>query len=162
MPFSGVSEDNCSALVDIKKYSLYVKNCIKPSRSRAVVAHTFNPSTWETEASGFLSSRPAWSTKWVLGQPGLYRETLSQTNKQTNKQTKNKNKQTKLSRTLWYPNACSRYCFILQMTSWDLLSSCTLVKATELQVKFALMTSENAFFNSKTRPLEGLRYNETN
>jgi hypothetical protein len=31
--------------------------------SRAVVAHTFNPSTWEAEASGFLSSRPAWSTK---------------------------------------------------------------------------------------------------
>ena len=24
---------------------------------------------------GFLSSRPAWSTKWVPGQPGLYRET---------------------------------------------------------------------------------------
>ena len=29
--------------------------------SRAVVAHTFNPSTWESEAGGFLSSRPAWS-----------------------------------------------------------------------------------------------------
>jgi hypothetical protein len=28
-----------------------------------VVAHTFNPSTWEAEAGGFLSSRPAWSTK---------------------------------------------------------------------------------------------------
>jgi hypothetical protein len=28
----------------------------------AVVAHTFNPSTWEVEAGGFLSSRPAWST----------------------------------------------------------------------------------------------------
>jgi hypothetical protein len=30
---------------------------------RAVVAHAFNPSTWEAEAGGFLSSRPAWSTK---------------------------------------------------------------------------------------------------
>ncbi|XP_031207261.1 5-phosphohydroxy-L-lysine phospho-lyase isoform X6 [Mastomys coucha] len=30
---------------------------------RAVVAHTFNPSTWEAEAGGFLSSRPAWSTE---------------------------------------------------------------------------------------------------
>jgi hypothetical protein len=30
-----------------------------------VVAHAFNPSTWEAEASGFLSSRPAWSTEWV-------------------------------------------------------------------------------------------------
>jgi hypothetical protein len=29
----------------------------------AVVAHAFNPSTWEAEAGGFLSSRPAWSTK---------------------------------------------------------------------------------------------------
>jgi hypothetical protein len=34
-----------------------------------------------------LSSRPALSTEWVPGQPGLHRETLSpkQTNKQTNK-----------------------------------------------------------------------------
>jgi hypothetical protein len=30
---------------------------------RAMVAHAFNPSTWEAEAGGFLSSRPAWSTK---------------------------------------------------------------------------------------------------
>jgi major histocompatibility complex class I len=28
-----------------------------------VVAHTFNPSTWEAEAGGFLSSRPVWSTE---------------------------------------------------------------------------------------------------
>jgi hypothetical protein len=42
-----------------------------------VVVHTFNPSTREAEASGFLSSRPAWSTKWVPGGPGLHRETLS-------------------------------------------------------------------------------------
>jgi hypothetical protein len=55
---------------------------------RAVVAHTFNPSTREAEAGGFLSLRPAWSTKWVPGQPGLYRETLSRKQKQTNKQQK--------------------------------------------------------------------------
>jgi hypothetical protein len=42
-----------------------------------VVAHAFNPSTREAEAGEFLSSRPAWSTKWVPGQPGLHRETLS-------------------------------------------------------------------------------------
>jgi hypothetical protein len=41
------------------------------------VATAFNPSTWEAEAGGFLSSRPAWFTKWVPGQPGLHRETLS-------------------------------------------------------------------------------------
>jgi hypothetical protein len=28
-----------------------------------VVAHAFNASTREAEAGGFLSSRPAWSTK---------------------------------------------------------------------------------------------------
>jgi hypothetical protein len=49
--------------------------------------HAFNSSTWKAEAGGFLSSRPAWSTEGVPGQPGLHRETLSQ-NKQTNKQTK--------------------------------------------------------------------------
>jgi hypothetical protein len=43
---------------------------------RAVVAHPFNPSTWEAEAGGFLSLRRAWSTEWVPGQPGLHRETL--------------------------------------------------------------------------------------
>ena len=43
----------------------------------AVVAHTFDPSTWEAEAVGFLGLRPAWSTECILGQPGLHRETLS-------------------------------------------------------------------------------------
>jgi hypothetical protein len=43
--------------------------------------HAFNPSTWEAEAGGFLSSRPAWSTEWVPRQPGLYRETLSKKKK---------------------------------------------------------------------------------
>jgi hypothetical protein len=42
-----------------------------------VVVHAFNPSTQEAEAGRFLNSRPAWSTKWVPGQPGLHRETLS-------------------------------------------------------------------------------------
>jgi hypothetical protein len=32
-------------------------------RKPGVVAHAFNPSTREAEAGGFLSSRPAWSTK---------------------------------------------------------------------------------------------------
>jgi hypothetical protein len=50
------------------------------------VAQTFNPSTWEAEASRFLSSRPAWSTERVPGYPGLYRETLSQKTKQKKKE----------------------------------------------------------------------------
>ena len=28
-----------------------------------LVAHAFNPSTWEAETGGFLSLRPAWSTE---------------------------------------------------------------------------------------------------
>ena len=42
-----------------------------------MVAHVFNPNTWEAEAGGFLSLRPAWSTEIVPGQPRLHRETLS-------------------------------------------------------------------------------------
>jgi hypothetical protein len=55
---------------------------------QAVVAHAFNPSTREAEVGGFLSSRPAWSTKWVPGQPGLYRETLSKKKKKKGKENK--------------------------------------------------------------------------
>jgi hypothetical protein len=43
-----------------------------------VVAHPFNPKTWEAEASGFLSLKPSWSTEWVAGQPVIHIETLSQ------------------------------------------------------------------------------------
>jgi hypothetical protein len=39
----------------------------------------------EAEAGGFLSLRPAWSTKWVPGQPRLYRETLSRGKTKQNK-----------------------------------------------------------------------------
>jgi hypothetical protein len=57
-----------------------------------VVAHSFNPSIQKAEAGRFLSSRLAWSTKWVPGQPGLYRETLSRKTKQNKNKNKNKNK----------------------------------------------------------------------
>jgi hypothetical protein len=60
-----------------------------------VVAHAFYPSTWEAEAGGFLSSRPAWATEWVPGQPGLHRETLSQ-------KTKNKNKEIEPSQAVFH------------------------------------------------------------
>jgi hypothetical protein len=46
-----------------------------------MVAHAFNPSTWEAEAGGSLSSRPPWSTKRVPGQPRQHREILSQKKK---------------------------------------------------------------------------------
>jgi hypothetical protein len=64
---------------------------IKRFKSPGVVAHAFNPSTWEAEAGGFLSSRPAWSTEWVPGQPGLHRKTLSRKNKKQKNPKQNKN-----------------------------------------------------------------------
>jgi hypothetical protein len=50
-----------------------------------VGTHTFNPSTWEAEAGKFLNLKPAWSTEWVLGQPGLHRETLTKKKKKSKK-----------------------------------------------------------------------------
>lgn len=46
---------------------------MKLSECLAVVAHSFNQ---EAEAGGsVLSLRAVWSTKWVIGQLGLYNET---------------------------------------------------------------------------------------
>ena len=57
-----------------------------------MVAHTFNnPSTREAEASGFLSSRPSWSTEWVPGQAGLHRKTMSQKKKKKKKRKEKEN-----------------------------------------------------------------------
>ena len=43
----------CLVLIEVRRGHL----------SWAVVAHAFNPSTWEAEAGEFLSLRPAWSTE---------------------------------------------------------------------------------------------------
>ena len=43
-----------------KNKSTQLKNKIL---QRDMVAHAFNPSTWEAEAGRFLSVRPAWSTE---------------------------------------------------------------------------------------------------
>jgi hypothetical protein len=56
------------------------------------MVHTFDPSTGEAEVDRSQSSRPAWSTEWILRQPELYRETLSQ-------KTKNKTKLSEISKT---------------------------------------------------------------
>lgn len=32
----------------------YMRPCLKKNETASSVAHTFSPSTWETEASGFL------------------------------------------------------------------------------------------------------------
>jgi hypothetical protein len=75
----------CSFAPQIKSNCKYKSS----GQSWAVVAQAFIPSTREAEAGEFPSLRPAWSTKWVPGQPGLHRETLSRKTKtKTNKQTK--------------------------------------------------------------------------
>jgi hypothetical protein len=40
-----------------------VRSAIQGYTVPGVVAHASDPSTWEAEAGGFLSSRPAWSTE---------------------------------------------------------------------------------------------------
>jgi hypothetical protein len=57
--------------------------------SREVVAHAFNPSTWEAEAGGFLSSRPAWDYR-VSSRTARTAQRNPVSNKQTNKQTNKK------------------------------------------------------------------------
>jgi hypothetical protein len=60
------------------------------NKQRAVVAHAFNPSTWEAEAGGFLSSRPAWSrvssrTARAIQRNPVSKKKQKQKPKQTNK-----------------------------------------------------------------------------
>ena len=62
------------------------------------MVHAFNWGIWEEEAGRFHILWPAWSTEWIPGQPGLYKETLSQKKKNQNKtktQNKNQRKQNK-------------------------------------------------------------------
>jgi hypothetical protein len=47
-----------SLLVNLDLYLLF-----KGFEGLGLVEHAFNPNTREAEAGGFLSSRPAWSTK---------------------------------------------------------------------------------------------------
>jgi hypothetical protein len=79
---------------------IYQQWCnLELNASRSVVAHVFNPSTWEVEAGGFLSLRLAWSTEW-LPSSGIARaahrnpvsKTKNKKTKQTNKNPKTKNK----------------------------------------------------------------------
>ena len=50
-------------LTMVKTETYILSHYQKLKMKLGVVAHTCNPSTWEAEAGGFLSSWPAWSTE---------------------------------------------------------------------------------------------------
>jgi hypothetical protein len=59
-----VSALNCGAISPAWQISNLLKELKKYIyKGPGVVAQAFNPNTWEAEAGGFLSSRPAWSTE---------------------------------------------------------------------------------------------------
>jgi hypothetical protein len=103
----GLNKTGAETISNNQSFYKIIKIIYKPG----VVVHAFNPSTWEAEAGGFLSLRPAWSTEWVPGQPGLHRETLSRktkTNKQTNKQKPKQNPYIMIFAIIqWSSQACS-------------------------------------------------------
>ena len=96
--------------------------------SQAVVAHTFNPSTREAEAGGFLSSRPAWSAKWVPGQSGLYRETLSWNDTPQKKPFK---------KLLLLLLLCVGKCHGQRMTLWSWFSLSTFIWVQRIKLRFS-------------------------
>jgi hypothetical protein len=49
--------------IKVKTYSYNISVFKETKIQPGEVAHAFNPSTREAEAGGFLSLRPAWSTK---------------------------------------------------------------------------------------------------
>jgi hypothetical protein len=61
--------------------------------SRAVVAHAFNPSTWEAETGRFLSSRPAWSKSEFQDSQGYTEKPCLKKQNKTKQPTKQTNKQ---------------------------------------------------------------------
>lgn len=78
-----IKSGNCSRLILHAMWShvnidpdhdphIQQKNLLFHLEDRGVVTHICNPSTGDAEAGGSLSSRPAWSTKRVLGQSGLH------------------------------------------------------------------------------------------
>jgi hypothetical protein len=52
-------EQDSNPYGDIKEYLRIYSIFQKEIREPSMVAHAFNPSTWEAEAGEFLSSRPA-------------------------------------------------------------------------------------------------------
>jgi hypothetical protein len=66
MPYSGpeVTEPDTHTKQNLSSTQpCVISDNKKPKYKLGMVAHTFNPSTWEAEAGGFLSSRPARATE---------------------------------------------------------------------------------------------------
>ena len=86
---------------------IFLKYCAKKyyqkcTRSQAMVVHTFNPSTCEAEAGGFLSSKPAWSTQIEFQDSQVYTEKpclKKQKNKHKHKKNPKKNPKNKINTT---------------------------------------------------------------
>jgi transcription elongation factor len=79
----------------------YISSTLKTNKQPGMVAHAFNPSTWEAEAGRFLSSSPAWSTSRTARateKPCL--EKQNKTNQPT-KQTKQKSPLLNLHLSFW-------------------------------------------------------------
>ena len=69
------------------------------------VVHAFNPSTWDAEANRFLSSRPAWSTKWIPRQPDYTEKPCLKKPKpkpKKRKQKEQKQKQQNQNKPFWF------------------------------------------------------------
>jgi hypothetical protein len=84
--------------MDTEMWYIYIVeyySAIKNDYYWAVVAQTFNPSTWDEEAGGFPSLRPPWLTEWVPGQPELNRDLVSKQKKKNKKKPKKNHTQTK-------------------------------------------------------------------
>jgi hypothetical protein len=50
-------------LLSLLVFCSFEKTTLKVKEKPGVVARAFHPSTWEAEAGGVLSLRPAWSTE---------------------------------------------------------------------------------------------------
>ena len=118
-------------------------------KSRTVVVHAFNLSTWEAEAGRFLSLMPAWSTKWVPGQPELHRETLSQSINQSINQSNSfqisPDGKRYSEHWVWEP-LIQRYLWVLRVqatlySSWE-----TGVKSKSPDVQFAIRSNDHIKF----------------
>jgi hypothetical protein len=60
-PFETISSNQLLSFISCIDHS--VSSQQERERRLSMVAPTFNPSTWEAEAGGFLSLSPAWSTE---------------------------------------------------------------------------------------------------